>query len=206
MRLHGFLLLALLVLSLNATRAEQTTGSVDELASWLAGSFSSQAQAQRDSTFFDVRLHVVPIWKRRTDARWLYVEQAIASHLERPYRQRVYRVTAEDEGGFESAVFTLPDPLRFAGAWREETPLARLSPDSLLQREGCSVFLHKREERYVGETRGKDCASTLRGAAHATSEVIVEKTRLTSLDRGYDAEGTQVWGSEAGPYEFLRLP
>ena len=40
-----------------------------------------------------------------------YVEQALGARPERPYRQRVYRVT-RTATGFESAVFTLPgDPL-----------------------------------------------------------------------------------------------
>ena len=180
-------------------------GDLDRLAAWLTGSFSSAAQAARDTNFFDIRLRIVPIWKHRAGEHWRYVEQAAAAKLDRPYRQRVYRATATPDGGLESAVFALRDPLRFAGEWKKDAPLAGLTPDSLLAREGCSVLLKWADGRFVGGTRGTGCASDLRGAAHATSEVTVEKDRMLSLDRGWDAAGKQAWGSTAGPYEFRRV-
>jgi len=185
--------------------ARERGRDLDRLAAWLSGSYSSAAQAQRDTSFFDIRLHIVPIWGHRTDARWFYVEQAAADRLERPYRQRVYRLTRVADGGFESAVFALSEPLRFAGAWRRTALLAPLTPDSLVAREGCSVFLTRDGGRFTGGTRGQGCASELRGAAHATSEVTIERSRLLTLDRGWAADGTQAWGSTRGPYEFLRV-
>lgn len=182
-------------------------GDLDELARWMTGSFSSAAQAARDSAFYDIRLHIVPVWTARTDARWFYVEQATAGHVERPYRQRVYRLSARSDSTFESAVFTLPAPLRFAGAFRDSTPLAALTPDSLTLRAGCAVVLWKAAAgAYAGGTAGRDCASDLRGAVAATSEVTITAQRMVTLDRGFDAAGNQVWGSTAGGYEFDRVP
>jgi hypothetical protein len=37
----------------------------------------------------------------------------------------------------------------------------------------------------------------------ATSEVVVSPGRIESWDRGFDAEGVQVWGAEKGAYVFL---
>ena len=37
----------------------------------------------------------------------------------------------------------------------------------------------------------------------ATSEVVVSPGRIESWDRGFDAEGAQVWGAEKGAYVFL---
>jgi len=42
------------------------------------------------------------------------------------------------------------------------------------------------------------------GASHATSEARVEAMLLTSWDRGYAADGRQVWGSTAGAYRFVK--
>jgi beta-lactamase class D len=178
--------------------------SLERLASWMTGRFSSAAQAARDTAFRDVRLVIVPVWRDRTDARWLYVEQAIAGREDRPYRQRVYRLMENEQGAFESAVFVLPGAERFAGAWREARPLAALSPDSLVERRGCSVFLYWKDGAYRGGTIGSACASDLRGAATATSEVVIESHRMVTLDRGFDAAGAQVWGSTRGGYEFAK--
>ena len=56
----------------------------------------------------------------------------------------------------------------------------------------------------MGGTRGEGCASNLRGAAYATSEVVIMPGRIESWDRGFDAEGHQVWGAEKGAYVFVR--
>jgi hypothetical protein len=177
-----------------------------ELVTRMTGVFSSQNQSLQDSSFLDIRLHMVPIWPDVGPRKWMYVEQAEASALEEPYRQRVYRLSAREDGSFESAIFTLPgDPLTFAGAWAEEDPLSEIGPPDLTPREGCSVILHRNEEGdFVGSTVERDCPSDLRGAAYATTEVLITPFRLITWDRGFDQAGAQVWGSTTGGYVFLR--
>ena len=178
---------------------------VAELGEWMTGTFSSasQAAAQPDD-YYDVRLVMVPIWTERADGPWLYVEQAIGTALDRPYRQRVYHLV-EDERGLVSEVYTLPgDPLAFAGRF-EDAAFAEVSPEDLSLREGCAIFLARVGGAFAGSTNGADCGSTLRGASYATSEVTVEPDRLTSWDRGFDGAGVQVWGAEKGAYVFERI-
>lgn len=179
---------------------------LDRLAAWMTGTFSSEAQSKADPTYFDVRLHIAPVWTVRTDAKWFYVEQAIATSLDKPYRQRVYRLRALADGLFESQVFELKDPAAAVGAWAEANPLATLEPSALVDRPGCAVLLRAVDpSTFAGSTLGSQCASTFRGAAYATSEVTVTATGLVSWDRGYDAAGKQVWGAEKGGYRFERV-
>ena len=177
------------------------------LGQWMTGYFSSQQQAAKDSDYFDVRLRMTPIWKQRSDGRWLYIEQAMAEHQERPYRQRVYCLTQLNDTTFESRVYAFTgDPTRFVGEWKKPLPLAELIPDSLIHRDGCSIILYKKGEiAFVGGTIGKNCASDLRGAAYATSEVTISKNQLISWDRGYDEEGNQSWGARKGGYVFKKI-
>lgn len=185
-----------------AARADLPT-----LARWLTGSFSSAAQAAADTNYFDIRLRVVPAWTDRADGPWLYVEQATASAQDKPYRQRVYRLRDGGDGTFTSEVYALPGARRFAGAWRHEQPLAELTPDSLLVREGCAVVMRRGADgRFSGGTVGQACASDLRGAAYAVSEVTIGPDTIESWDRGFDAEGTQAWGATGGGYVFIREP
>ena len=82
--------------------------------------------------------------------------------------------------------------------------MTRISITSQL-RDGCSVFLERVDEiRFAGETRGAGCKSTLRGASYATSQVVVTREGIESWDRGFDANGRQVWGAEKGAYVFKR--
>ena len=201
--LSAFLMLILSACSHGPALPE---GAVNRLEAWLSGSFSSAAQAARDASYFDVRLHVVPIWTTRTDGPWLYVEQALGTQLDKPYRQRVYQLRALGGGRLESRVFELPQPEAAVGAWRSGASFPLADPTSLLPREGCVVVLRDEGERFVGSTNGKDCSSSLRGASYATSEVTLDANAIHSWDRGYDSAGQQVWGATGGAYEFVRQP
>lgn len=189
----------------------EAVSSLDRLEAAMTGHFTSAQQAAEDEAFFDVTLHMVPIWPERSDVRtrWLYVEQAMtpaAGDAYRPYRQRVYRLT--DEGGaLVSTVYELPgDPLEYAGAWALPELFSGLAPADLIEREGCAIVLLEGEGgAFVGSTNGDDCKSSLRGASYATSRVTIRPGVVESWDQGFDAEGKQVWGATAGGYVFRRV-
>ena len=174
-----------------------------QVAKLLQGNFSSEKQAKNDSDFFDIRLKIIPIWKGRTDAIWFYVEQAVASMLDKPYRQRVYRLSEISKDSFESAVYTLDNPLRFV---KHVELFKDLNPDSLSLKDGCSVFLKRvGKKQYEGLIGVKTCASDMRGASYASSIVTLTPKYLLSWDRGYNKEGEQVWGAEKGGYMFRKI-
>ena len=185
--------------------ADDETSDLDVLGEWMTGTFSSAAQAAEDPEFFDVDLHITPIWTDREDGRWLYVEQAVAEAPDLPYRQRVYRVTEVAPGLFETQVYTLPDPGAVIGAWLAETPLNDLAPDDLEEREGCSIVMRRRGDTFIGSTLGWLCTSSLRGATYATSEVMITPDGMVSWDRGFGEDNRQVWGSVVGGYVFDRI-
>ena len=151
---------------------------LEQLAAWMTGSFSSEAQSKEDADFHHIVLHMARIWKTRTDGVWLYVEQAVAAAADRPYRQRVYRVRRVGEDLFASSVYTFADPIERAGAWQKESPLADLSPTDLEAREGCTIYLLRRADgSFEGSTLGRLCTSTLRGSTWASSEVVITQDR-----------------------------
>nr|MCU0331993.1 CpcT/CpeT family chromophore lyase [Ignavibacteriaceae bacterium] len=65
---------------------------------------------------------------------WIYIEQAVTESKDKPYRQRVYQLRKRNDGKIESIVYSIPNPLRFAGDYKKEFPLLRLTPDSLVLR------------------------------------------------------------------------
>ena len=69
--------------------------AVEELFALMQGSFDSKAQAERDSAFYAISLHMHQVWPER--GHFLYVEQALASMQEKPYRQRIYQLKAEGD-------------------------------------------------------------------------------------------------------------
>ncbi|MEO1130042.1 MAG: chromophore lyase CpcT/CpeT [Planctomycetota bacterium] len=176
------------------------------LETYLTGSFSSAAQhAQDPENFFDIRLVCVTIWEDRNDGPWLYIEQAAAEALDRPYRTRVYHLVAEPDGRVRSDVYTLPGERNaWAGAWRDVSRFDAIEPQDLTLRDGCSVFLTREGDAFVGGTEGAGCTSNLGNAAYATSEMTLLPDRLLTWDRGWTADGEQAWGAVDGGYEFIR--
>lgn len=172
----------------------------------MTGLFSSREQSLEDSTYYDIALHMEPIWPENTDGYWFYVEQAMARLLEKPYRQRIYHLTRQDKYTLVSKVYELPQPMRFAGAWKNKSLLSAITVDSLIDRQGCAIYLRKDDAgNFSGSTPGKACLSSLRGATYASSEVIIYADRLVSWDRGWDKDDKQVWGATKGGYRFVRI-
>jgi len=203
----GLAILASLLWQCSTTGSVKTAAEQDlqQLVSFMVGDFSSQAQSQRDSDFYDIRLHIRPIWKHDKANHWLYVEQATAAAESKPYRQRVYKVERDGKDGFKSIVYTLPEPANWAGKFKTPEAFDRLKPADLSLREGCTVFLKKQKDgSFAGATQGIGCESTLRGAKYASSKATITKTELRSWDQGFNEKGEQVWGATKGGYEFVK--
>ena len=178
---------------------------IQTLVSFMSGEFNSKKQASADSAFFDITLHMTPILPDNNNGKWLYVEQAVSSGLDKPYRQRVYHVYVYDETTIMSKVYEIENPADFINAWKLNSAIEKLSPDMLVDRQGCGILLHKiKKGRFEGQTVGKECLSSLRGATYATSEVVIDKKKLVSWDRGWDLNDSQVWGAEKGGYIFVK--
>ena len=204
--------MALLLVAPAGGRAWAGGDDYAELCRWLTGLFSSEKQARDDPQMFDIRLTMTRIWPERDDGYWLYVEQARADAVDAPYRQRVYQVVDLGSGEFESRVYTLPGAdiqetiRRFAGAGKDPSKLADVTPADLKLREGCSIYLKRDADGcFSGSTRGRGCPSSREGASYVTSEVRLSSDVLESWDRGWDESGKQVWGSVQGGYVFRRV-
>jgi hypothetical protein len=199
------LLIALIVGFSFSASAQQ--GSMEELLDFMTGSFDSRAQSEEDTAYYNIHLEMAQIWEDRNDGPWIYVEQAASWALEKPYRQRIYRLEDVEDGFFKSSIYTFEEPLNFAGKYAEPAAFSSLSPEMLSEREGCFVILQRiAEGQYGGETMRKTCKSELNGATWASSEVMMEAGKLMSWDRGWNDDDEQIWGAEKGPYIFVKKP
>lgn len=200
--IHYYCISIVYVLIFSGLVHAQRKKDVDELYKWMTGTFSSEAQARTDSNFFHIRLTMTPIWKNRKGEYWLYVEQAEAANAARPYRQRIYQLVITGSG-IESRVYTFDNALAYAG---KPEMVETLKQEQLMLRAGCEVILKRKDAKtFAGATEGKNCASELRGAVYATSEVVITPEYLITWDRGFDANDKQVWGSTKGGYRFDRI-
>jgi hypothetical protein len=188
-----------------AKNATATAPDLQKLANLMAGYYTSAAQAAQDKDYYDISLHMNPIWKNKQGEYWLYVEQAMTAKLDKPYRQRVYKLETEGAGKFKSIVYTLPDESKYVGGWKDPKMFDALKASQLSLREGCAVHLTlQKDGSYSGSTDGNGCESNLRGAKYATSKVTINAKGIESWDQGFDTAGKQVWGATKGPYAFIK--
>ena len=195
-------LISLFIFSCQTQPKEDT--ELKELFALMQGSFNSETQAKQDSSYYNISLHMYPIWKDK--GNYLYVEQALNSMQNRPYRQRIYKVTRLNDSVFSSAIFTIPNDSLWIGKWKTPQDFDQITIESIEERTGCEVLLKRiGKNNYKGETGVKTCKSSLRGASYATSEVEITSDQILSWDRGFDADDNHVWGAEKAGYIFDKL-
>ena len=194
----------MLVSACNNGSKPKADAELNELFALMQGSFNSEAQAKADSTYYNISLHMYPIWEDQ--GNFLYVEQALNSMQDKPYRQRIYEVTRISDTQFSSAIYTLPNDSLWIGKWKTPADFDSITKANLSLRKFCEVYLKRLgENHFKGKTKDHLCESSLRGSKYATSEVEIKENQILSWDRGFDAEGNQVWGAEKGGYIFDKI-
>ena len=190
--------------SVKKSTVTKTDKELNQLEQLLSGSFSSELQSKEDTSYFNISLVMLPSWTNRTDGKWMYVEQAMATKLDKPYRQRVYHLQHSGKNTFTSDIYTIKNALTYAGLQNDKSKLEKLSFDSLELKDGCTVTLKNNNGVFSGGTDGRSCPSDLRGAKYATTKITLKKGELISWDQGFDANDKQVWGATKGGYIFIK--
>ena len=181
-----------------------TENDVTELLELMQGSFNSRNQSLTDSNYYDITLHMYPIWGSNNN--FIYVEQSVSSMQEKPYRQRIYEIKRNSDSTFTSVIYKLPNDSLFVGAWRDTSLFRDLKISELTRLDGCEVILKNvGEKHYLGSTDEKSCPSVLYGASYATSEVEILNDKIISWDRGFDIDDNQIWGATNGGYVFNKI-
>jgi len=175
-----------------------------ELFALMQGSFNSEIQAQIDSSYYNIALHMYPIWEDK--GNFLYVEQALNNRQNKPYRQRIYEVTRASDSTFSSAIYALNVDSLWIGKWKNPKAFDAISLNDIALKEGCEVILKRtKPNQFIGKTGDTTCVSTMRGASFARSEVEILEDKIISWDRGFDANGNYVWGAEKAGYIFNKI-
>ena len=184
--------------------ASKSEANLNELVSIMQGTYSSEKQSVKDTSYFNISLRMVPIWKNK--GHYLYVEQALFKKQDKPYRVRIYKVSQRGENEFISEIHTLKNEKEWIGKWATPEAFDALTENDIELKQGCGVVLHRIEKnKFVGSTGEKTCPSELRGASYASSKVTITPTQILSWDQGFDKDGKQVWGATKAGYVFDKL-
>jgi CpeT protein len=187
----------------NVPSISKSESNMNELIAIMQGNYSSEKQSKKDTTYFNISLRMVPIWKDK--GNFLYVEQALATKQEKPYRVRIYKVSQLNENEFISEIHTIKNEKEWIGKWKAPEVFDKLSEKDIELKQGCGVKLIRTDKnKFSGATGNKTCPSELRGASYASSKVTVTENEILSWDQGFDKADKQVWGAEKGGYVFVK--
>jgi len=184
--------------------AQDFSDNLETLIDWMTGEYDSKDQAEKDSNYDHVTMRMTRVWADKPNGAWLYVEQALASTPEKPYRQRMYFLSEITEDEYSMDIYDLPQPAEFVGAWKDTSPFDNITLFDLSHKSGCTVVIFYDGFQYGGSSRKGACKSERNGATYMTSDITLTEGSLEAWDRGYDGEGNQVWGPENAPYKFQK--
>ncbi|MBX3363437.1 MAG: FKBP-type peptidyl-prolyl cis-trans isomerase [Phycisphaeraceae bacterium] len=183
-----------------------STPLVGEVGKLLAGSWRSVEPIpdidNRGST--RVVIHAAPVILRGI-RDCLYVELSREDSPDRPYRQAIFQIL---EAGGKARIRTHEISVNqhsmhmFAGLWAAPEAFPRLQRSNLIA--SMDITLTKDGDTFKGSSGGR-VPTTIGNAFEMATDVTLSPDRLIMLDRGYDAEGKLVWGSETTPVVFERF-
>ena len=177
------------------------------LARWMAADFSNQAQAFENPPFFaHIRACMRPLPLELMSGVSLLLEQAYDFTLNDPYRFRVLKLVPQvDRIAIEN--YTVKGEAAFYGASRDLKRLGELKAELLEKMPGCDVLVRWTGHSFEGIVEpGKACMVFRKDkTTYLDSTFEIDAEKFISHDRGRDPETDEhVWGSLAGPFEFVR--
>ncbi|MEM9265212.1 MAG: chromophore lyase CpcT/CpeT [Cyanobacteria bacterium P01_F01_bin.13] len=188
----------------NAQTQPLSQQHVDAVVEHLTRPMDTTAQAERNPHFVGVQLTTCPIQVNGEisdqQAVFLYQEQALTENIESPYRQRFLQIAlSADATRVESRTFKPATPDTWTGLCQQTAPTVETNALGNLV---CIVGLRPSSLGYVGSTPAEGCPVNLRGAVRLTNTIVLHQHGMDTWDRGFDANGIQVWGARTEPYQY----
>ncbi|PSF37250.1 chorismate mutase [Aphanothece hegewaldii CCALA 016] len=179
---------------------------VQSVVSHLVGIMDTSAQAAANPKKSSVRMTTCTVTViDEPKSVYLYQEQALNESLDEPYRQRILNIKpATEPNTIESKSYKIKQPETFIGFCQKPENTRQLKLNDLAE-AGCSVFLKPIADGYKGETPAQGCPANVRGAVKITNTVILNSSGMETWDRGFDANGQQVWGAQDQSYQYRWL-
>ena len=180
----------------------------EEVAALLSGKMDTSAQAIANSKAPNVQMTTCRIESLNpvnSQSIFLYQEQAMSTSLDKPYRQRFLQISPSPlSQSVRSRSFKPADPTRWSGLCNRAASSQQSVTLSDLGTPVCNVFLKQVGTGFMGNTPVDGCPANVRGAVRITNHIELTSNRMNTWDRGFDAQGKQVWGAKTESYQFRR--
>ncbi|MDZ4878310.1 MAG: Phycocyanobilin lyase CpcT [Chroococcidiopsis cubana SAG 39.79] len=183
------------------------------LADYMAGEFENKAQAIADPAWFvHLRLWQKPVPLFQEDSITLFAEQANALYLDKPYRPRLMRMQAREDGQIQVQYYIPKDFTAVRGAGANSERLQQFTPDDFELLPGCLLIVTWQQldsNSYHFKAAippDAKCCFTYQGNTQQVNlgfEAAPEE--FLSYDKGIDMNtGAAKWGAIMGAYRFRK--
>lgn len=197
-------IIAATTMAFGAMSASPDDVDVQELTTWFEGSYTSERQAQVDTSYANERLEIRRIWLDRSDGTWFVVERFPTAKPDVPLQQSVMNLRAVEDNITEIRVYAWKSPEKAHGLWKNPERASDFSQADLGLKRGCEMYFQRNATTFFGGTHGTACRSSVGGASYVSHSMSISATSIALWERGYTAENKQVFGSVKGPYYYLK--
>jgi CpeT/CpcT family (DUF1001) len=184
--------------------AANLTQQAEQVVQHLEGILSTAQRAAANPKVANVTMTTcrVQVANPPAGSIYLYQEQAIHDKLTHPYRQRILEISSSPASQtIRSRSYKLADQAKWINFCdRADRQIQPQDFPTVV----CAVFLKPTAEGFSGTTEATGCPANVRGAVMIRNRIRLHPNGMDTWDRGYDAQGKQVWGAGDAPYQFLR--
>jgi len=184
------------------------------LADYMAGEFENKAQAIADPAWYvHLRLWQQLIALFQEDSITLFAEQANALYLDKPYRPRLMRMQAREDGKIQVQYYIPKDITAVCGAGANPDRLQQFTADQFELLPGCLLIvtwnqLNSNSYHFKAAIPpDTKCCFTYQGNTQQVNlgfEATPED--FLSYDKGIDTNTAAAkWGAIMGAYRFKKL-
>ncbi|MBM4178423.1 MAG: hypothetical protein FJ211_03710 [Ignavibacteria bacterium] len=177
---------------------------VNEVSSWIEGSYSTERQAKQDTAFRNERMEIRRIWMDRTDGVWFVLERFEPEMQSKPFQQRVIHIHGVEENLTEVRTFVWKDASTATELWKNPEKAAQFSVEDIRLQRGCEMYLQRNSSAFFGGTHGTACSGGRAGVSYLNISISIADQSIALWERGYSVDNKQILGSVKGPYYYLK--
>ncbi|MCO4294076.1 chromophore lyase CpcT/CpeT [Solitalea sp. MAHUQ-68] len=207
-RIFIITLLIQIILIRPIVSAQKLSKELKQLRENLSGRFSNEDQARFSIDTKPETFVMKQIWaEKENDELWFYAERFRADSTNLPHQQFVWHVKQTDQNRYFIEIFTPKTSLPLITDWKSKTPLFAGLTDTMLVKLSCPLYIvRKTMIEFTGGTKANTCVAGLpANAVYKTIELYCSESTLMLWERGYNATGKLVYGSDKGGTVFRKL-
>ncbi|MEM7726097.1 MAG: chromophore lyase CpcT/CpeT [Cyanobacteria bacterium P01_A01_bin.45] len=187
------------------------------LAKYLTGEFDNREQAFAEPAWYvHLRMWQRPIPLFEKDSFTLFAEQSSVVNFDKPYRQRIVRITQNPEcdRNYLKAQYYMPsNPSSIAGGGQDPSILNDLTSEDLELLSGCVLNiiveqLAPNSYRFSTQTPPNTLCTFnyLNKTVQVSLGFEATQEEFLSYDKGIDPQtGRATWGAILGPFRYTKI-